>query len=953
MSTAANDPATVNAVMKMIVKAVMDNEVADVELALEKGLNIDQIRGPNGLTLLHIAAVSGSADVTRVLLASGMDPLAPNNDGVTPLDMARHAGHPNIATMIENAIRNASEDHIEEVFERITLQAIVSNDASNIRQALDAGLRDELFDWRGPNGETYLHLAAHSGSLEVVKLLVAAGFDPGVTMNDGVTPIDIASVKGHDTMAKLLMQAKHAAKASQAPAQETVQTATQLIVQAVLGNDVANIRMALDKGLNIQGIHGPNRMTLLHLAAEQGHDDMAKLLIEAGLDPLDETDDGLSAPVVAVMAGHAALGKFLLEEGKKLAERNARALNERAASLRKAQEQAPAPAAPTQAPASQSGEPRALDLSERHLWGTPVDDLYGYWKPGQSRTMARLRKTFGGAKAEPESNAPAAQSPQPAAGTVILTPQQDAFKRAILANDAAAIRTQVEQGFPIDDRVYSGSTALHVAAANGKTDAVEALLDLGADVNTQDAQGNTAMLYAIGHKHPDTAIFLAETARVHVDHQAPSGYTALHTAVQAPLHVVIPYLLAKNPNLNITNNDGQTPYALAQALGRHKIALTLDVAYTRQQEYGSPIREVDPDQERRFLLLQKACIDQDVDLVKAILHRADDPILDIEAVNGAAAIHYGVLSNHPAIIAHLLSLNDQGHGLEEHALLTLRDREADDGGPYTPLDLARLLDHDHAIRLLEAECDRLGLYGENYIVMDRDRPEDMRVVNEYTGTPVHRAMAGKIIQGILNDSAADDEDANEDLKDVDHEVARFKRLADACIEGDVVRVLANVTGIHDPIVKMTGPDGMSLLHFAVVSDNRDVLEVLVEHGVDLQAQTTKDLGDRAEAGPKTALDLARILRKTNAVAVLEEACDAAKGIDGETPMVKAMRKPDGGLFVGVYNKFTGEKVHRTMAERVAAEVLEQHGEKPTPNAPVPKDLDAFLSGVRDALRGNR
>ena len=162
MSTAgaAQDPTPISAVMRSIIKSVMSNDVEGVQQALEEGHNIDQFQGPNGMTMLHVAAGSGAADVTRLLIESGMDPLAPNKDGVTPLDMARHAGHPTVATMIENAIRDASEDHLEEVFERLTLQAVVSNDTTNIRQALDAGLRDELFDWRGPNGETYLHLAA-------------------------------------------------------------------------------------------------------------------------------------------------------------------------------------------------------------------------------------------------------------------------------------------------------------------------------------------------------------------------------------------------------------------------------------------------------------------------------------------------------------------------------------------------------------------------------------------------------------------------------------------------------------------------------------------------------------------------------------------------------------------------------------------------------------------------
>lgn len=180
---------------------------------------------------------------------------------------------------------------------------------------------------------------------------------------------------------------------------------------------------------------------------------------------------------------------------------------------------------------------------------------------------------------------------------------------------------------------------------------------------------------------------------------------------------------------------------------------------------------------------------------------------------------------------------------------------------------------------------------------------------------------------------------------------RASKASEACENGDLVGVRSVVTGPDDPVLTMTNTDGASLLHAAVAGENADVVRFLVELGIDLQTRMTQHIDELDTDGPFTALDLARILRNKAAVAVLEEACDAAKGgkgIDGETPMVKAMRKPDGGLFVGVYNKFTGEKVHRTMAERLEKQVLEQHEAQEQGDAPA--NSSPSTEAEMDAMR---
>ncbi|HDR8994450.1 TPA: ankyrin repeat domain-containing protein [Burkholderia vietnamiensis] len=573
--------------------------------------------------------------------------------------------------------------------------------------------------------------------------------------------------------------------------------AAQQIVGDVLDNNVDGLRSALDKGVNVQNIRGPQGMTLLHLAASHGYTGITRLLLDAGLDPVAEMESGHTPIEIAAMAGHKETAELILDAGKKLA---AQAMGTYKEAVANEEGATNGPAAPT-APAPQVVEQRSLGYDEKHLWGTPVDELHGYWAPGQSRAMARLRKAFGGAKsvpAEQRAPAPASAAPQPAASTSSaaptqptfppLTPAQERFRAAMFAGDVESLREQVGAGFPIDATVFAGSAALHVAAVDGKPHVVRTLLELGADLNAIDQQGHTALLYALGHGRTDVVLLLVQQDGVEVNHRAPSGHTALHAAVKANVAVAVPYLLAKGADTTAFNAEGQTPLQHAEALKRDDIA--------------------------------------------------------------------AALRNAPAI------------------------------APSTTV-------------AAPVSADEVA--------------ED--------GTDGHR----------------------------------FALLADACVNGDVATLLKHLAGPADPLIAATEETGASLLHFAVIGGNADVLAVLLEHGVPLQSKMRSRIEELGTDGPFTPLDLARVLDRAEAISVLEEACNGAhdgRGIDGETPDVKAMRKPDGGLYVLVFNRYTGDPVHRTLSERLTRQTLAEHGNGEAEPSPTASDEQRAMEAIGKAVEAD-
>jgi len=63
------------------------------------------VRNENGHTALHHAAAHGFEPLVRLLLARGADPGARDREGRTPATVARLQGHPDVAKVLQDAVR--------------------------------------------------------------------------------------------------------------------------------------------------------------------------------------------------------------------------------------------------------------------------------------------------------------------------------------------------------------------------------------------------------------------------------------------------------------------------------------------------------------------------------------------------------------------------------------------------------------------------------------------------------------------------------------------------------------------------------------------------------------------------------------------------------------------------------------------------------------------------------
>jgi ankyrin repeat protein len=155
--------------------AVTDGQTEIIKLLLSRGANVNFKESKFGLTPLHLAVIipfEYKTEIINLLLEYGTDIDAVTNKGVTPVQFALTANHPEIVKLL------------------------ISEGANVNNQDID--------------GEILLHSASKRGNSDLVKILLSNGAKPNIKDNDGKTPLDIAIKEGHSEIVIILKE--HGAK---------------------------------------------------------------------------------------------------------------------------------------------------------------------------------------------------------------------------------------------------------------------------------------------------------------------------------------------------------------------------------------------------------------------------------------------------------------------------------------------------------------------------------------------------------------------------------------------------------------------------------------------------------------------------------------------------------------------------------------------------------------------
>uniref|UniRef100_A0A8C2RPT2 Protein phosphatase 1 regulatory subunit n=1 Tax=Capra hircus TaxID=9925 RepID=A0A8C2RPT2_CAPHI len=175
-------------------QACIDENLEVVRFLVEQGATVNQADN-EGWTPLHVAASCGYLDIARYLLSHGANIAAVNSDGDLPLDLAESDAMEALLKA-EIARRGVDVEAAKRAEEELLLH--------DTRCWLNGGAMPEA---RHPRtGASALHVAAAKGYIEVMRLLLQAGYDPELRDGDGWTPLHAAAHWGVEDACRLLAE---------------------------------------------------------------------------------------------------------------------------------------------------------------------------------------------------------------------------------------------------------------------------------------------------------------------------------------------------------------------------------------------------------------------------------------------------------------------------------------------------------------------------------------------------------------------------------------------------------------------------------------------------------------------------------------------------------------------------------------------------------------------------
>lgn len=269
----------------------------------------------------------------------------------------------------------------------------------------------------------------------------------------------------------------------------------------------------------------------LHLAAQGGHVDVAEVLLDAGaFVNLQAPTTGVTALMTAVWFRKPAMVRFLLKQPK-------------------------------------------INIEVRAVFGTTAAELIGFGSRDDDehalRENGELKQLF----ADYAERRAEELDHQPLFAVLTNAEFSDGERAAGVREliGASASDVPVNTISPVMSSGNDGHTPLLVAARDGNTDAVAALLAVGADQTLTDEYMHAVPAHKAAYNgHADVLRLLSEAPgfdRV-IDAQGPlNGYTPLHDAVWHGHAACAQVLIEAGARIDLTGHDGKTVADLAREYG--------------------------------------------------------------------------------------------------------------------------------------------------------------------------------------------------------------------------------------------------------------------------------------------------------------------------------------------------------------------------------------------------
>ncbi len=516
------------------------------------------IKDNDGKTALHWASWSGHLDVAEYLVSKGADINAKDKNGKTPLNAAIDQKHDGMVKYLKQAQLNEQ-----------LLAAVQRSDFSKVKDLVNRGANINAKD---NGGNTLLHNASRFGNLDAVKCLISKDADIDAKDNNGRTPLDVAD----SSIIKILRQA-HLDKELLLTVknEKDLKTINDLIAKDIddrthggfyytwSGNlGTVEFLVSKDVSVNVTDKYG---CTLLHWAALKGHSDIAKFLVDKEANVNAKDILGRTPIHFAVMNNHKDI-QDVYGRGSTYttAESNDEEVIQlflmRGASINEADKNGETP----------------LHLAS---WGGHLDTLQHLINNGANiSTKDSSGKTPLDIARDKGHNNLVQYLQQ----TQLIIDKQ--LLIAIGNSDLSKVRGLVAQGANIDTNDKNGNTPLYSAAEIGDLNLVKLLLDNGANIEAKNGEYQATPLHGAVENYRLDVVKLLLNCGANVNAEDKGNWTPLHYAADTNSLDIVKVLVDAHANLGAKGNYGKIPLDIAKDKRHNNIVKYLEEKLKEERE---------------------------------------------------------------------------------------------------------------------------------------------------------------------------------------------------------------------------------------------------------------------------------------------------------------------------------------------------------------------------------